>query len=158
LIAVERHEVFRRPLERIQLARQRLDDRQRALLMAMGHRVRIWGHRVIRLGGRLQERHPRHALALARQRNEAILRRLSRGMEQMVLLRRRTMEALEGRLVALAPSEVLRRGYSITTIKKSGVILRSARQVKEGDRIVTRLADGASESIVQDTRQMGLFE
>jgi exonuclease VII large subunit len=68
------------------------------------------------------------------------------------------MEALEGRLVALAPSEVLRRGYSITTIKKTGVILRSTRQVKEGDRIVTRLADGMSESIVQDTRQMGLFE
>jgi exodeoxyribonuclease VII large subunit len=158
LIAVERHEVFRRPLERIQLARQRLDDRQRALLLAMSNRVRVWGQRVIRLGSRLQERHPRHALALARQRNETILRRLSRGMEQMVLLRRRTMEALQGRLVALAPSEVLRRGYSITTIKKSGAILRSARQVKEGDRIVTRLADGTSESIVQDTRQMGLFE
>jgi exodeoxyribonuclease VII large subunit len=84
--------------------------------------------------------------------------RLSRAISQIILRRRAGLQALEGRLVALAPSEVLRRGYSITSIKKTGAIVRSARQVKEGDRILTRLADGASESIVQDTKQMGLFE
>jgi exodeoxyribonuclease VII large subunit len=79
-------------------------------------------------------------------------------MTQIILRRRASLEALQGRLIALAPSEVLRRGYSITTIKKSATIVRSAKQLREGDRILTRLADGTSESIVQDTKQMGLFE
>jgi exodeoxyribonuclease VII large subunit len=158
LLSVQRHEIFRRPLERIQLARQRLDDRQRALLLAMTHRLRLYGQRVVRIGSRLQERHPRHALALTHQRNSAMSQRLSRAMTQIILRRRASLEALQGRLIALAPSEVLRRGYSITTIKKSATIVRSAKQLREGDRILTRLADGTSESIVQDTKQMGLFE
>jgi exodeoxyribonuclease VII large subunit len=158
LMSVERHEIFRRPLERIQQARQRLDDRQRALVMVIGNRLRLWGQRLGKMGSRLQERHPRHALALLRQRCDVIGQRMTRGMEQLILRRRGRMEALTGQLRALAPTEVLRRGYSITTIKKSGIILRSTAQVKAGDRLITRVADGTSESIVRDTRQMSLFE
>ena len=158
LLSIQRHEIFRRPLERIHLSRQRLDDRQRALLLAMTHRLRIYNQRLIRLASRFQERHPRHGLALARQCNESMSQRISRAMNQLILRRRSTLESLQARLSALAPTEVLKRGYSITTLKKSGTIVRSASQLKEGDRIVTRLADGTSESIVQDTRQMGLFE
>ncbi len=155
---VERHEIFRRPLERIYAARQRLDHRQRTLLFAVSNRLRSSGQRLSRLGTRMQERHPRHALALARQRSEVMFQRLRRGMEQSLLQRRAVAEALTAQLRALAPSEVLRRGYSITTIKKTGVVLRSTSQVKTGDRLITRVMDGASESIVQDTRQMSLFE
>jgi exodeoxyribonuclease VII large subunit len=81
-----------------------------------------------------------------------------KGIKQSIQRRRAVIEALNGRLIALAPSEVLKRGYSITTLKKSGTIIRSATQLKPHDRILTRLADGTSESIVQDTKQMGLFE
>jgi exodeoxyribonuclease VII large subunit len=158
LLSVQRHEIFRRPLERIHHARQRLDDRQRALLLILTHRLNAAAQRLVRLSGRLQARHPRHGLALAKQRNDAIAQRLSRAMTQMIQRRRARLDALHGRLTALAPTEVLKRGYSITTLKKSGTIIRSATQVKEGDRIVTRLSDGTSESIVQDTKQLGLFE
>src|SRR5687768_6675120 len=40
LTHVERHEVFRRPLHRIEQLRQRLDDRQRALALAVAGRLR----------------------------------------------------------------------------------------------------------------------
>jgi len=158
LLAIERHEIFRRPLERIQLARQRLDHDQRALLLGMSNRLRIFNQRVARLGLRLGARHPRQTLALAHQKNQASRQRLWRAMQQMIGGYRNKLDAVQGRLIALAPGEVLKRGYSITTIKKSGVIVRSASQLKPHDRILTRLADGASESIVQDTKQMGLFE
>jgi exodeoxyribonuclease VII large subunit len=65
---------------------------------------------------------------------------------------------LEARLRALSPQAVLMRGYSITTIKKGGVIVRSTKQVKAGERLVTRFADGEVESIAQDQKQMPLFE
>src|SRR6185436_5658692 len=155
---IQRHEIFRRPLERIHIARQRLDNRQRALLMAITHRMRIGGQRLIRLASRLQERHPRHGLALAKQCRDGLSQRLSRAMTQLVLRRRSTMDTLQARLIALAPTEVLKRGYSITTLKKSGAIIRSAKELKAGDKILTRLSDGTSESIVQDTKQMGLFD
>jgi exodeoxyribonuclease VII large subunit len=158
LLSIQRHEVFRRPLERIHLFRQRLDDRQRALLFAITHRTRLNAQRLLRLSSRLQERHPRHGLALAKQCNEGMSQRLNRAISQLILRRRAALESLQARLTALAPSEVLKRGYSITTLKKSGAIIRSAKQLKAGDKIVTRLSDGTSESIVQDTRQMGLFE
>jgi exodeoxyribonuclease VII large subunit len=158
LRSIQRHEVFRRPLERLQHARQRLDDRQRALLLALTHRLNASAHRLARLTGRLQERHPRHVIALAKQRNESISQRLSRGFKQLILRRQTTLEAIQARLTALAPTEVLKRGYSITTLKKTGVIIRSANQLKTGDRILTRLSDGSSESIVQDTKQLDLFE
>ena len=46
----------------------------------------------------------------------------------------------------------------MTTVKKSGEIVRSAAQLKEGDRLVTRLADGEVESTVEDAKQLPLFE
>lgn len=158
LHSIQRHEIFRRPLERIHVARQRLDDRQRALMMAITHRLRVGGQRLIRLSSRLQERHPRHGLALAKQCKDGLSQRLGRAMTQLILRRRSTLDSLQARLIALAPTEVLKRGYSITTLKKTGAIIRSASQLKEGDKITTRLSDGTSESIVQDTKQMGLFE
>jgi exodeoxyribonuclease VII large subunit len=65
---------------------------------------------------------------------------------------------LDGRLQALSPSSVLRRGYSLTTLKKGGAVIRDARQLRPGDRIITRFAEGTAESIVEDARQLPLFE
>jgi exodeoxyribonuclease VII large subunit len=67
------------------------------------------------------------------------------------------LDALERQLAALSPAAVLGRGYSITLLK-NGQIVRSVGQLQPGARILTRLRDGQSESIVQDTRQLLLFE
>src|SRR5204862_5775749 len=107
LIAIERHEIFRRPLERIYHARQRLDHDQRALLLSMTNRVRLWTQKISRLSLRLQSRHPRQLLALAHQRNQAVSERLSRAVQQILFARRNKLSALQGRLIALAPTEVL---------------------------------------------------
>jgi exonuclease VII large subunit len=53
---------------------------------------------------------------------------------------------------------VLRRGYTITSRKKDGAPLRSAAELKPGDKIVTRFADGQTESVVEDTKQLSLFD
>jgi exodeoxyribonuclease VII large subunit len=62
------------------------------------------------------------------------------------------------RLESLNPQAVLSRGYSITTLKRGGTVIRSAAQVKPGDALITRLADGQIESTVEDTRQLRLFD
>jgi len=157
LAAAARHEMFRRPLDRIQQRRQLLDDRQRSVTLAMAGRLRDAGHALATAGARLEKCHPRHPMDLGRQRMRWLADRLrSAGATRLRMLAGR-LEVLDGQLAALSPAAVLGRGYSITSLK-NGQIVRSVAQLQPGARILTRLRDGQSESIVQDTRQLLLFE
>jgi exodeoxyribonuclease VII large subunit len=200
---IDRHPIFRRPMDRINLARQLLDDRQRALALAVGtrlrkiqalvhqystrldqcrpaaivmrlrnrlgedqqrlvnaahQRIRCCRDRLSRLMTALSERHPRHRLLLYRERVENLSQRLDRAVGQMMGRCRRELESAAAHLNAIGPEQVLKRGYSITVLKKKGAVVRSAAQVKAGERLVTRLADGTIESTAEDSSQMSLFE
>ena len=61
-------------------------------------------------------------------------------------------------LHAVGPEQVLRRGFSITMEKKGRAILRASADVRPGDRLVTRFADGEVDSTAEDPRQPELFE
>ena len=60
----------------------------------------------------------------------------------------RRFERAEKILAVLGPDATLRRGYSMTT-DVEGNLVRSVTQVKRGDRIRTRVTDGAIESDVK---------
>ena len=60
---------------------------------------------------------------------------------------RRRFERAEKILAVLGPDATLRRGYSVT-MDATGNLVRSVTQVKRGDRIQTRVTDGAIESDV----------
>jgi len=51
------------------------------------------------------------------------------------------LTAQANRLAALNPKAILQRGYSITTNKKTGAVVRKPRDVRLGDLINTELAD-----------------
>ena len=203
LIGCERHEVFRRPLYRVNALRQLVDDRERALAAGieglLGHwqrrlqamssaldrnppavvlarqrarlsgfeqrligdgvqRVRRHEETVSRLAARLGERHPRNELRLSRQRLDHLATRLRHGIELVRDRERLRLDALARYLEALSPEHVLRRGYSITTRKRDGAIVRSPNDVRAGETIVTRVAEGAFNAIVDDAKQPRLFE
>jgi exodeoxyribonuclease VII large subunit len=135
MAAIERHEFLRRPLDRIQMLRQLLDERQKSATLALGARL---GH--------------------ARHRLVALEPRLSVAAHNSLKIRVARLDAFDRQLQALSPQAVLNRGYTITSLKKSGQILRTSTIAKPGDRLLTRFADGETESTVQDSRQMTLFE
>jgi len=58
------------------------------------------------------------------------------------------LTAQENRLAGLNPRTVLKRGYSITTLKQTGMVLKNASQVQMGDTLVTELAENLIESKV----------
>jgi exodeoxyribonuclease VII large subunit len=58
------------------------------------------------------------------------------------------LTAQENRLAGLNPRAVLKRGYSITTLKQTGVVLKNASDVQMGDTLVTELAENLIESKV----------
>jgi exodeoxyribonuclease VII large subunit len=203
LIGCERHEVFRRPLYRVNALRQLVDDRERVLaggmdarvgelqrrLQAMAsvldrnppsvmlarqrarlgafeqrligdgvQRVRRHEEAVSRLAARLGERHPRNELRLGRQRLDHLASRLRHGIDLVRDRERLRLDALARYLEALSPEHVLRRGYSITTRKRDGAIVRSPDDVRVGETIVTRVAEGEISSVIDDAKQPRLFE
>jgi exonuclease VII large subunit len=50
------------------------------------------------------------------------------------------LTARENRLTALNPRSVLQRGYSITTNKKTGSLVRASDDVHIGEDLITELA------------------
>jgi exodeoxyribonuclease VII large subunit len=157
-----RLDVLRRQIERIEprhaIAQgwRRIEDAQRRLETAARGRVRQMEERVARAARRLE----RVSLAgqLARQRDRAghlearlrhILRRRLEGSAER-------LSAMAAHLQAVSPQAVLTRGYSITT-DPQGRVIRSAEQVKRGDVMTTRLAEGTITSTVGKPRQESLF-
>jgi exodeoxyribonuclease VII large subunit len=203
LAAVERHEAFRRPMDRVNSLRQLLDDRHRSIVLLTAARLRTvqWRvheldrrleqagpsfvlerfrtrladarqrlaaagtrrllrshERLGRLDGRFSGADPRHRVRLLRERLVSLENRLCCGVALMQQRRRERVESLARFLQAVGPEQVLRRGYTITFRKKGGEVLKGATQVRPGDKLVTRFADGEVESTAGDPRQPGLFE
>lgn len=152
------HELFRRPADRINALRQLLDDRQRGLTLGINQHLRTLQQRSAVQWAALREHHPRHRLELARQRLCSGQAALHRQGLACLSSHQQKLAVLAGKLEALGPQQVMKRGYSITTLKRGGVIVKSSAQVKAGDKLLTRLADGTVESIAQDSRQMSLFD
>jgi exodeoxyribonuclease VII large subunit len=90
---------------------------------------------------------PIKQLESGRQRTDWLAGRLDKAMFQyLVGLKSRLMvsrAAMEG----LGPMATLRRGYAIVR-KEDGVLVRSAGQVEEGDRLKVQVADGEFEAKV----------
>ena len=202
LASVERHEVFRRPLHRVHMLGQLLDDRQRAMNLAMtrrlaAHRFRLGelrsrldrqipaamtflrqrlhaleqslavaergqlrhAHdRVAKLTQALAERHPRYAARLGAQQVQALQARLFRAARADLQSRREKLDATDRQLAAVSPQNVLRRGYSMTFRKRDQLLLREPRDVRPGERLITRFAEGQVESVADDPNQPTLFD
>ena len=62
------------------------------------------------------------------------------------------------RLRAMSYKSVLGRGFSITRIKKGHTVVRSLKQLKDRQRVVTETADGEFESEVVNLNQLELFD
>lgn len=60
------------------------------------------------------------------------------------------LATLTAKVESLSPLGVLARGYTVTHDEASGQVVRSAQQLKPGQRLVTRFLDGERQSVVAD--------
>jgi len=67
--------------------------------------------------------------------------RADAGISSIINDFRMQLTAQENRLSALNPKSVLHRGYSITTNKKTGLLVRTTEDVSSGDFLITELAN-----------------
>jgi exodeoxyribonuclease VII large subunit len=75
---------------------------------------------------------------------ENFLNRSVTGVRNILTARTHRLEILEKSVAAADPALILKRGFSLTRL--NGHVVRSASDLKPGDRLTTVLADGSVES------------
>ena len=168
LAIITRATLFRDPGSLVMEAQIAIGRHQRDLRRVLRARVIHEQARLERLAGRLQQLRP-EALASQRRQWLAVLddrlrRALRRRVDQRQVLqghrqrlgqvvrancRRITerLDAMSRQFASIGPKRVLARGFSYTTTA-GGKLIRSARNVRGGQHIVTRVADGSFGSTV----------
>jgi exodeoxyribonuclease VII large subunit len=133
---------LREPVMRLDTARGRLSHALEAALDAMSVRLRAArsGHRAHQ-PVRVLERRMECLVDLQRRLESASKARIDRRDESLT--------RLQGLLRALGPSSAFQRGFSIT-LGADGKALRSALQIRSGDLLRTKFADGEAMSRVID--------
>jgi exodeoxyribonuclease VII large subunit len=139
--------VGRELMTRIQEFKQTLDWRRESLQRNAAAFLGNWRGRLAENAAALRRHDPTREITLRRSRFAEFARRLATCSPQLVNTMRRRFERAEKILAVLGPDATLRRGYSVT-MDATGNLVRSVTQVKRGDRIQTRVTDGAIESDV----------
>ena len=73
-------------------------------------------------------------------------------VRRLVENRRERVASIQGRLLALSPTAILRRGYAVMRRKPDGKVVRSISQVKAKDAADVILHDGTAECRVERTQ------
>ncbi|MBI5868856.1 MAG: exodeoxyribonuclease VII large subunit [candidate division Zixibacteria bacterium] len=124
------------------LARTAVPQTMARLRRAVVNRANWYRQQWSKLHGSHALRRPADLLHLWTQRLDETNERLSRGTQQRLQKSRHDIDAISGKLMALSPEAVLRRGYSITRLVGGSRTLRDATLVTPGSRLDTTLASG----------------
>ncbi|HCM0978472.1 TPA: exodeoxyribonuclease VII large subunit [Vibrio parahaemolyticus] len=135
------------PSYQLQHQSQQLDELDMRLRRAMQHFIDTRQQAVERKHHRLQLNSPAKHLAQQKSRLERVEHKLLDAMDRKLLTMRHQLALAAEKLDTVSPLATLKRGYSITQTDQ-GKVVTSADDVKTGDLLVTRLANGEIHSTV----------
>ncbi len=142
---------FREPRQILETPAQRLDEIMQRLLRGLDQWVMVKRGNLKQTVHRLFRASPGGKLKILSERQNDLIARLVRRMESQIRLRKEKLAGTAKSLDALSPLNVLHRGYSITTSKKTGKAVTSGKQVNKGDTVRIRLAKGQLDATVDET-------
>jgi len=129
---------------------QRMDELESRLNQAMQTRLRHNKSLVEATIAKLWQHNPSVTINNYKQKHDYLSKRL-------VTITRHKLEWLNQRLLnysqtlhAVSPLATLNRGYALAIHQPSGQIIRSTEQLKQGDMVETRLAEGRFTSQIKD--------
>ncbi|EIQ7475404.1 exodeoxyribonuclease VII large subunit [Vibrio parahaemolyticus] len=135
------------PSYQLQRQSQQLDELDMRLRRAMQRFIYTRQQAVERKHHRLQLNSPVKHLAQQKSRLERVEHKLLDAMDRKLLTMRHQLAIAAEKLDTVSPLATLKRGYSITQTEQ-GKVVTSADDVKTGDLLVTRLANGEIHSTV----------
>ncbi|MCM8794375.1 MAG: exodeoxyribonuclease VII large subunit [Candidatus Omnitrophica bacterium] len=148
LAAVLEEPAFTEPQEWLKEFEERLEDLQEGMVDGLREPVVSAAGRLSVLQGDLMACSPQAMLLQQAQRIRHMQETLTTGLFHSLEQLSSRLAGFAGRLHALSPLAVLERGYSIT-FDEQGKAVRTAADVKPGDRIQTRLHKGRLVSRVE---------
>lgn len=137
----------------LRLARQQtvLEKLRQRMRFALDNQLKQAVQRNGRLAQRLNQQNPQPRILRAQTRIQQLEYRLAENLRAQLSETRERFGNAVTHLEAVSPLSTLARGYSVTTAA-DGNVLKQARQVKTGDTLTTRLADGWVESEVKSVQ------
>jgi len=132
--------VFRNPLLIVFGPRQNLDELQTALADSLNSLLTRAKNSLSAAYEQVVRIEPHRLLGRKTVDLNSLQSRAAAAMNATINKYRLELTARENRLTALNPKAVLHRGYSITTSKKTGRLMRKLHDVELGDLIVTEVA------------------
>jgi len=134
----------------LRLARQQtvLERLRQRMNYAMDNQLKRSGQRQQRMAQRLNQHSPQPRIHRAQNRVQQLEYRLAQLISARLSATRERFGNTVTHLEAVSPLSTLARGYSVTTAT-DGNVLKQTKQVKAGDMLTTRLADGWVESEVK---------
>jgi exodeoxyribonuclease VII large subunit len=133
--------VFRNPLLLVQNSRQQLDELSAELAETVKELLAGGREKLSAAYERIVRIEPHRLLGNKRDELNNWRHRIDKGISAIVGNCRIQLTAQANRLAGLNPKSVLRRGYSITTSKKTGLLVRTLKDVRIGDHLITELTD-----------------
>src|SRR5579884_1364339 len=109
--------------------------------------------RLAELADRPCFRRPLERIRQEEERLDEYSGRLQRAFQRRIEQHHEQLRSLTARLESLSPLNVLSRGYSLTHKEGERAMLHEAKQVRPGQRIVTRLQHGEIISRVEETKE-----
>lgn len=137
----------------LRLARQQtvLEKLRQRMRVAMDSQLKQATQRQRRVAQRLNQQNPQPRIWRAQTRIQQLEYRLAESLRAQLSVTRERFGKAVTHLEAVSPLSTLARGYSVTTAA-DGKVLKQAKQVKTGDTLTTRLADGWVESEVKSVQ------
>lgn len=134
-IAVPKKEELERMVSHQKIRLSSLMNRQLAQVkLHLGH-----------LSSRLVD--PRQRISQVKEKFNLLTLKLKTAMKNSLVLKRQRLESHIHMLNTLSPLQVIGRGFTLTT-QENGTIIRSVKEIKAGDTLITRLSDGEIQSKV----------
>jgi exodeoxyribonuclease VII large subunit len=127
---------------------QRLDELRHQLSAALGNRLTLDALRIENALHRLQRVSPVMQLRLTAARVTGAQQRLGAAIRASVADAGSRLAVLSGQLQTVSPLSTLERGYALV-LDAGGNVVRSTTQVRPGDPITARLADGVIRATVR---------
>lgn len=134
----------------LRLARQQtvLERLRQRMNFALDNQLKRAVSRQQRMTQRLNQQNPQPKIYRAQTRIQQLEYRLAENLRARLSTTRERFGNAVTHLEAVSPLSTLARGYSVTTAT-DGKVLKQTKQVKAGDVMTTRLADGWVESEVK---------
>lgn len=128
------------PRNQLQQQFQNVDRLHTSLSNNFERRLHLAKNSSEQLVNRLHLLSPKHLLLEQQQKSQTLQTRLQQSVQQLLNGKQQKLAANAHLLNTVSPLGTLSRGYSISF--KQGEIIKSAKQLSKGDRLVSRFVDG----------------